>query len=446
MIAFTAPSLTFFIALQDRSDQWQHFVDLVTAVNELDAAQGASQLPSFKRGEPQRVVAWLAERGVKLSNAAVAPATGLPEGDGLVAKRNLKRGEEVLRIPRSAMLVSDHLTGTPFGKDFLMSEAPSLALTLALIVESQNPKSSFRPYIESLPPSFSTMLYFTLADCAELSGSPALSVAMRGFFDAVRHFFVLQKIIADAKAAGAAIEPLSWSLYRWASSAVHSRQNNVPLASGRPGRALIPLFDLANHSDSAAEVSTEYDAEAGACVCRAPKDTAAGQQFYIYYGARPQSDLLLFSGFALSEPANPSLDIFLFLNAKEGPEYPMRVELLNKRLGMPVPAELPLREPLERSTELLRYVRVMTMFMPELKKCIADKKFNGAAITPMQDRRAHAFLVKRLQLLLENYPTSVEEDDKLLKQGAFPTPARQGIIRLRRAEKALLERIIADSK
>ena len=55
---------------------------------------------------------------------------------------------------------------------------------------------------------------------------------------------------------------------------------------GKFVNALIPFWDLSNHSDAVAEISTDYDDEAHVVRCLANKDFGEGEQFTIFYGPR----------------------------------------------------------------------------------------------------------------------------------------------------------------
>lgn len=80
-------------------------------------------------------------------------------------------------------------------------------------------------------------------------------------------------------------------------ASVTTRQNKVPLKGddGSHDLALIPLWDMCNHTEG--EITTGYDPITRQCVCYAAHPVAAGEEICIYYGPRPNSELLLHSGF-----------------------------------------------------------------------------------------------------------------------------------------------------
>lgn len=75
---------------------------------------------------------------------------------------------------------------------------------------------------------------------------------------------------------------------RWAVSAVMTRQNSVPRVHANPGAqnpsgdsatamsALVPLWDMFNHSDG--KLSTDYDVKANTLRCYAMRDFDEGEQ------------------------------------------------------------------------------------------------------------------------------------------------------------------------
>lgn len=59
-------------------------------------------------------------------------------------------------------------------KDAMLQHMPNVALSLLLLIERFNPDSFWMPYIQALPQSYTTVLYFKTQELQELKGSPAL--------------------------------------------------------------------------------------------------------------------------------------------------------------------------------------------------------------------------------------------------------------------------------
>ena len=213
--------------------------------------------------------------------------------------------------------------------DPLLRATPTLGLALLIAHESlQGSASAFAPYLKVLPSSFDVPLSWQPSDLEPLreAAPPVFTRAVNGWRMALKQYAYLAHKAArepqgfgkhfpvtnDPKANHDPARPLfSLSLFRWALATAITRQNEVPAAAAADSTlALIPLWDMCNHSNSK-DTDTSFVAAAlneasssslevssgGALECRAMRDIAKDEQVYIFYGERPNSDLLLYSGF-----------------------------------------------------------------------------------------------------------------------------------------------------
>lgn len=105
------------------------------------------------------------------------------------------------------------------------------------------------------------------------------------------------------------INVLSISFSSWAVSTVMTRQNSIPrlvsMSSGdenedgegsgtQPTPALIPLWDLANHTEGV--VTTSFNPDTNRIEGAALMDCDKGDQIFIYYGARNNTNFLVHNG------------------------------------------------------------------------------------------------------------------------------------------------------
>ncbi len=93
-----------------------------------------------------------------------------------------------------------------------------------------------------------------------------------------------------------------------------SRQNEIPEKVDGSGQvlALIPLWDLCNHTEG--HMTTFYNLEQQTCDCYALEDTPTGEEFRIFYGSRPNQDLLIHQGFVYMGNKSDTLQIKLGKN------------------------------------------------------------------------------------------------------------------------------------
>ena len=278
-------------------------------------------------GEHERFAEWLHARvsadetargGRRNVHPAVTAARVPGMGVGLVARRPVRAGEIVLRIPRDAYapLSATHALAAAKAKAPAFVDhaakvaasmgAPELAthatLALHVLFELGDPRSEGFAYLATLPglagkASPSVPLLWTPTQVATLRGTPTHGRVLRR-----------AKFVSDAHAAlfgsggggGVPLEKFAWAL-----SSVLSRA-----ASGdRMPYAFLPGVDLLNHGgvDANCELSAvklapggnEENVTWGDVEVTCVKDTPAGEQLTISYG--DESDncrLLRLYGFA----------------------------------------------------------------------------------------------------------------------------------------------------
>ena len=116
------------------------------------------------------------------------------------------------------------------------------------------------------------------------------------------------------------LRAFTYQLYRWTVGVVETRQNEIPACapdrgeaaaaaapsatSSRTALSLIPMWDMCNHSTTGGQITTFFSAEHRALEFSAMSDFAEGEQIKMCYGPRPNSELLLYSGFIQEVPAN----------------------------------------------------------------------------------------------------------------------------------------------
>ena len=277
-------------------------------------------------GEHERFAEWLHARvsadetargGRRNVHPAVTAARVPGMGVGLVARRPVRAGEIVLRIPRDAYapFSATHALAAAKAKapafvDHAAKVAASMgapelathaALALHVLFELGDPRSEGFAYLATLPglagkASPSVPLLWTPTQVATLRGTPTHGRVLRR-----------AKFVSDAHAAlfpggggGVPLEKFAWAL-----SSVLSRASS----GDRMPYAFLPGVDLLNHGgvDANCELSAvklapegnEENPRWGDVEVTCVKDTPAGEQLTISYG--DESDncrLLRLYGFA----------------------------------------------------------------------------------------------------------------------------------------------------
>uniref|UniRef100_A0A7S2ZIR1 protein-histidine N-methyltransferase n=1 Tax=Rhodosorus marinus TaxID=101924 RepID=A0A7S2ZIR1_9RHOD len=287
--------------------------DLVRAEEELIRAQGGVGMGASRSfGDRWEVFEeWANKFGV--DTAAFRAEKCGDQGVGLVAERDIRLGEKLIHVPRQMMITADialknadmaHL----FQTDILLRRIESLALSMCVLRERLlGSQSNFAPYLDILPHEFSTPLWFTPDEIVALKGSPVLDKATNRVRGHARQYCHLYNVVKSGALPSIPPTQFTFELFRWAVSVVMTRQNMVPTSTGGESLALIPLWDMINHSQG--EYTTQYDLARDQVEFFAMTDTPRDKQILMFYGPRPNSELLLHAGFVHGENLHDAVEV-----------------------------------------------------------------------------------------------------------------------------------------
>lgn len=199
----------------------------------------------------------------------------------------------------------------------------------------------------------------------------------------------------------------------------------VPIAGNvsETTNTLIPFWDMANHDNG--EMSTDFDDDKDCTLCMAHRHFEVGQQFTIFYGVRANIDLLVHNGFVFESNQDDCLTLKLGISKNDAlaaDKVSFLEELNIPRNGLffikGLLPEASAQKPIDEA--LLGFLRVLCMTaadmdvyrgnIDQIKSLIDVNACHGEL-----DKRVYNYLQTRCQLLLKSYPTSLQEDEELLK-------------------------------
>jgi len=258
------------------------------------------------------------------------------------------------------------------------------------------------------------------------------------------------------------INAFTWDEFIWAMSAVGSRQNQVPQRghNALSEYALIPAWDMCNHDHG--DLQTFWDVNSDSTESHAMRAYKKGEQVYIFYGPRPNSDLLLHAGFVYENNRFDALAIRVRL-APDAEHIKDKLRLLHLN-NMKMDSQYYLYG-LGLAVDLMAFLRIHAMNEQELQQVLAaydqkeakEKAQNGEQ-QPTNGEAASVFDPKvklndrnelaALQLaeskclsLLSLYPTTLQDDQAALRSTSL-TPNMRAVTLLRLKEKEILGRTL----
>jgi hypothetical protein len=243
----------------------------------------------------EEFMAWML--GVqKLPEGKMDLVVDLPEGRGLVAREDVRKGESLLEIPDATLItvaraVSESKLGPAHVKLQEWSLLAAFLAEQALAIEQGDESGKFAVYIRALPRRTGGVLDWPEEDINTLlAGSPSLRAAKD------RQTSVESAILTIR----GEFPQLTPGALRWAFDVLFSRLIRLPSRGGE--LALVPWADMLNHKPGC----EAYIDDSGGMVCLSPdRKYRPGEQVFASYGARPSSELLISYGFAPPVGENP---------------------------------------------------------------------------------------------------------------------------------------------
>ncbi|XP_066583980.1 actin-histidine N-methyltransferase-like [Prorops nasuta] len=421
---------------------WENYLEISDVLEKVKKLEEMKTESSSRSQWIGQFTNWLNENGAKIDGVSI---TEFPGYDlGLRAERDFTENQLILEIPRNLIFSLD--TAAPelasLQNDPLIQHMPQVALAIALLIERHKGNTKWKPYLDILPTNYSTVLYMTAADMIELKGSPTLEAALKQCRNIARQYSYFSRVFQNSDTPVSALlgSVFTFERYCWAVSTVMTRQNLIPSEDGaRMVHALIPMWDICNYEEG--RITTDFNGTWNKCECYSLRNFKRGEQIFISYGSRPNSDFFVHSGFVYMDNKEDAFKLRLGISKADSLQKE-RTELL-ERLGLPAVGEFLLKpgtEPI--SDSLLAFLRVFSMRKAELTHWldsdkVLDLKHVDCALGTVVEENVRKFLLTRLKLLIANYPTTLSEDLELLKT-SLP-PIRKQTVQLRVTEKKILQ-------
>ena len=124
----------------------------------------------------------------------------------------------------TSVTANESALGLLITADRLLESMPNVALAVHLLCEKYNPDSFWQPYIDVLPETYTTPLYYTADEIKLLDGSPAFRDAISQSKSIARQYSYLLRLFRDhpnAKDLPLSHQPFTYDDYRLCLKAMH---------------------------------------------------------------------------------------------------------------------------------------------------------------------------------------------------------------------------------
>ncbi|XP_073145925.1 ribulose-1,5 bisphosphate carboxylase/oxygenase large subunit N-methyltransferase, chloroplastic [Henckelia pumila] len=287
---------------------------------DIDSVQNASALQQ-----------WLTDCGLPPQKMAIQK---VQVGErGLVAMKNIRKGEKLLFVPPSLFITADSEWSCQEAgevlKQYSVPDWPLLATYLISEASLAN-SSKWSNYISALPRQPYSLLYWTRSELDRyLEASQIRQRAIERINDVTGTYNDLRLRIFSNHPSLFPEEVFNMETFKWSFGILFSRLVRLPSMDGRV--ALVPWADMLNHS---CEVETflDYDKSSQGVVFTTDRAYQPGEQVFISYGRKSNGELLLSYGFVPREGTNPRDSVELSFSLKKSDKcYKEKSEALKKQ-------------------------------------------------------------------------------------------------------------------
>ncbi|XP_065861349.1 ribulose-1,5 bisphosphate carboxylase/oxygenase large subunit N-methyltransferase, chloroplastic [Euphorbia lathyris] len=285
---------------------------------------------------------WLSDNGLPPQKMGIQ---NVQVGErGLVALKNIRKGEKLLFVPPSLFITADSEWSCPEAGEVLKQySVPDWPLLAIYLISEANLQQSSRwsNYILALPRQPYSLLYWTREELDRyLEASRIRERAIERITNVIGTYNDLKLRIFSKHPDLFPDEVFNIETFKWSFGILFSRLVRLPSMDGKV--ALVPWADMLNHS---CEVETflDYDKSSQGVVFTTDRQYQPGEQVFISYGKKSNGELLLSYGFVPREGTNPTDSVELSLSLKKSDKcYKEKLEALKKH-GLSATQCFPLR-------------------------------------------------------------------------------------------------------
>jgi protein-histidine N-methyltransferase len=375
----------------------------------------------------RRFLRWMEENGASFSPVALKVNQ---DGRHVYATRPLRDGELAIHIPRKLMITPAIARESAIGK-LIAAHCQNAAdhdYLAAFLLEIKHEGGFWKPYVDVLPTNYSHIpLNYSENELDALKGTYIFPVIRRR---REKHKKLYEKLPAQLKSRFTQEE------FTWATCVATSRAYGVTFA-GVKTTAMVPLADMFDHA-LVHNLSWPREAETG-LVIAARMPIEAGAPLHESYGRLCNARMLNVYGCRVDgNPDNLTELVFWALL----PDHPS--EPLAKKLGQVRAEKQAFRVfagyDCALGKPLFAYLRLACLdSLPEAEWRRADtgETIEVPPIGRDNEIAALTMLAEACQDRLRQFPTSIDEDNALLKDHALSRNMRN-IILIRHDEKTVL--------
>ena len=392
---------------------------------------------------------------VKIARNGVIVKKMQEEYRGVYASRDIEEGEEIMVAPLNAMIYEEFPTEDPVVRKAKRVLNGNYLVAIILYQEMKNANSRFTDYFEIFPKNLLTFPLFYSAESLKFIKGTSQYTIVQDFTNGImKRYNIVKREIPELRNM---TKEEFFKVYAY----VASRTTILPI-NGNRQYALVPMLDMFNayppNKEDMNSIRLDYKPRGKQylTITTKKKINANEELYHSYKLDYSNTDYLLYYGFVFEDIHEVSLKIRLFGNFTNNTKAGEKKNELLKTLGYLERSYVDIT--ISNSTNeqsfwpLYSAVRIImletnttasALMLDSLVNDFKDKKRkNVGRLSNSNEKLAMDYLVKTIDKILKRHPSSLQEDEQLLKSLPMHSTARD-LIHLRHDEKMALLRIKA---
>ena len=404
----------------------------------------------------QTLWSWAQAQGVQ--SEALRPSE-VAEGLGLLAQRPVGQGDEILNVPETLWIHLSTVQKSSLGQ-VTQGLKPWVAIAIFLIHETSNSNSKWRPYLDSLPETLDSPLFWSDEELAELQGTQLLGSVV-GYLEFLENEYnnLMEEVLErNTQLFNPAV--YSFDAFRWAFGILRSR-SFAPLIG--EDLALVPVADLMNHGVGLDDKNPTWlkkssgiwnigKTSSNVLTVRASANFQPGEQVLMQYGStKSNADLALDYGFVErnteSQFGGGIERDSLALSLEISPDDRFvddKADILEIS-GFQTSMQFDVPRGQGPSDEMITFLRLSALSGADaflLEALFRNEAWAHVSLPVSRDNEEAVCtsMLEGLRSALEGYPTTIEEDMEILGQEDLSVRKQMAVI-VRLGEKRVMQEL-----
>ena len=400
-----------------------------------------------------KFVKWLKEGGANFDKIKMRYYS--PDYRGVHARTHIKKNEVFLTIPKNLIITLEMAKAAPIGAKMEKAKLNLLSpkhsfLASYVLQERHKTVTKWEPYLDILPKSTSNFpIFFTTEEKKWLEGSPFLNQVEEKIADVAKDYNTIVTAVPE-------FTQYTLEEFSHIRMLVSSRIFGITV-DGKKTDSLVPLADMLNHKRPQ-QTSWEYSEKRSGFIIEAKESIERGEQVYDSYGKKCNSRFFLNYGFIVEN--NDANEVPIKIQLDEGDElYTAKQKLINYSDPKTIRVSEDLAE--KNMMDFFSYLRFaefrgdpMVLYKCQFQQSSRKKSdededyyetYKGTNVPPLSIEN-ETDVLQRIQKLAESqlkkYPTTLEEDQKILETNKSLDFNQRNCVLMRSGEKSVLKFLI----